>query len=159
MEKWIETETTGSPFIIMDKINVEKYNPKNDLNDICSIKSYTGIIRKNNYNIFVFGDESFPLKMVNRNDEILIFRWVYAPNNDIVDKIINEVFFNDLEIIENIIIEWDTKNLVLFDSIKNFNETEEKIEINLYNKNCIIKTMVYENYDTMLLIHKILQNK
>ena len=104
MEKWIETETTGSPFILMDKVNAEKYNPKIDFANICSIKNYTGIIRKNNYSILVFGDESFPLKMVNRNNEILIFRWVYAPNNDIVDKIINEDFFNDLEIIENIII-------------------------------------------------------
>jgi hypothetical protein len=120
MDKWLETETSGSPFIIMDEINAEKYNPINDLDNACSVKDYCGIIRINNYNIIILVDESFPLKILNKDNKIILLRLVYAPGNEIVDEIINENNFNDLTVVDKISASWETNCLVVFDSIKNY---------------------------------------
>jgi hypothetical protein len=133
MDKWLETETSGSPFIIMDKIDAEKYNPINDFDNICSVKDYCGIIRINNCNIIVLGNESFPLKILNKNNKIILLRQVYAPGNNSVDKIIEENKFNDLMAVDKISANWETNNLVVFDSIKNYESVEEKIELKLKN--------------------------
>lgn len=155
MENWLEAETSGSPFVIMDRKYLKDWNSIKDYEKIYSIKDYIGIINLQNINIMVFGDESMPLKIIKK-DNLIIIRWVYGENETAVDKIIETIDYKMLPIIENISTEFNSTELVLFDSILAYDEIENNyIGIRIPDKKCIVKTSEYKNTDTHLIIHTI----
>jgi hypothetical protein len=154
MEDWLETE--GSPFIIIEEINLKEWDAINNYEKICAVKNYIEKMNIKNKDILVFGDEPFPLKLIKNGNEIIIIRWVYAPDKSIVDKIITLLDYKILPIIDTVSIKWNTDKLILFDGIKNDNETKkEYIKIHTKNKNWNINTMEYKTGDIFLIIHKI----
>ena len=154
MKNWLENY--GSPFIIMEKANFKYWDSINDYEKICSVKDFIGTIKLQNINILVLGDESMPLKIICKDNAILIVRWVYAPNKKKVEDVIKTINFMTLPIIENFTMNWKSTELIFFDSIKSCDEIKnDYIEIKLQKKNCNIKTFEYKKSDISLIIHKI----
>jgi hypothetical protein len=154
MENWLETE--GSPFIIIEEIDLMKWDSINNYKIICTAKNYAEKMNIKNKDILVFGDEAMPLKLINYGDEIIIFRWVYAPDEITVEETIKTLNYKMIPIIETVSINWNTNNLALFDAIKDNNEIEnEYIKINTKNKKWEINTMEYKNDSVNIIIHKI----
>lgn len=152
MEDWIESK--GSPFIIMDKKNAKKWTGlEHDYKIACSVVDYIGIININNYNALVLGDESMPIKLIFHEDCIYILRWMYATDNNYINKILKNDL-TTLPIIEEIQINWESYELVLFDSVDTLEEADNIIQFAIKNKHCLVKTFHYEDADASLIIHQ-----
>ena len=80
MENWLENY--GSPYIIMEKMNMINWDKINDYEKICSVKNYIGTIKLKNKNILVLGDESMPLKIIYKDNAIIILRLVYSSKKE-----------------------------------------------------------------------------
>lgn len=100
MNHWIETE--GSPFIIVEQKYANEWNGQEDYDSVCSITDYLGKINKNNHTILVMGDEPMAVRVVQKEEKILIIRWMYAPNSSTVDKLLENDIIEGLEPIEEI---------------------------------------------------------
>jgi len=157
MKNWIETK--GSPFILLDKKHANKWNGLvSDYEIACCVKEYAGVIQMADYNAVILGDEPFPLKMVTRNNEIILFRWVYAPDHKTVDSMIEIVDLDAMPIIEDFSIKWDSKELVLFDAVDTYSDAAKIITLLLVNENCSLKTFQYKEGDIFLIIHRLSPN-
>ena len=62
-----------------------------------------------------------------------------------------------LEPIEEIGVEWDSNQLVIFDSLYRFCEASVKAYMTLQATSCIIRTYYYKKDDIALIIHLIQQ--
>lgn len=155
MNHWIETE--GSPFIIVEQKYANEWNGQEDYDSVCSITDYLGKINKNNHTILVMGDEPMAVRVVQKEEKILIIRWMYAPNSSTVDKLLENDIIEGLEPIEEIEVRGDTNKLVLFDSLFRFCEASDKAILSLQVTSCIIKTYHYHTDEISLIIHSIQQ--
>ena len=154
MNNWIETK--DSPFILADKMHAAKWNGLlSDYETASRVKEYAEIIMATDYNAVILGSEPFPIKVRIRNDEIILFRWVYAPSYEAVDSLIDVINLDSLPIIESFSIRWDSKELVLFDSVDTYSETTDIITLSLNNEHCSLKTLQYETDDVSLIIHRL----
>lgn len=153
MNNWIETE--GSPFIIVEQQYAHQWNGQKDYNAICSVTDYLGKIYKNNHVLLVMGDEPMATRIVNKDGEILIIRWMYAPDYLTVEKLLENEIVAELEPIEEIEVKWDSTELVLFDSLFRYCEASVKRFLSLQDTSCIIKTYHYQKDEVSLIVHSI----
>lgn len=154
MENWIESE--GSPFIIMDKENAEKWTGlESDYELACNVSDYIGLIHLDNYNVIVLGDEPMPIKVIINENEIIIIRWMNAPDDNSVNEVIKHFDFSSLPTIEECDVNWNSNNLVIFDSVDTFNNTNSTIYFTIKNKHSFIKTFHYNTVDISLIIHQL----
>lgn len=155
MNNWIETE--GSPFIIVEEKYANEWNGQEDYDSVCSVTDYLGKIYKDNHVVLVMGDEPMAARIVKKDRTILIIRWMYAPNYSTVDKLLESDIIAGLEPIEEIEIEWDSTELVLFDSLYRFCEASVKMFLSLQATSCRIRTYRYKKDEVSLIIHSIQQ--
>lgn len=155
MTDWIETE--GGPFIIVEQKYADEWNGQEDYNAICSVTDYLGKIHKDNHVVLVMGDEPMAVRIVQQEGGILIIRWMYAPNQNAVDRLLESDLIEGLEPIEEIQVEWDSNQLVLFDSLYRFCEAPIKMYMTLHATYCVIRTYLYKGDDIALIIHSIQQ--
>lgn len=153
MNNWIET--VGSPFILIEQKYASQWNGQEDYDTVCSVTDYLGKIYKNNHTVLVMGDEPMATRIVEKDGATLIVRWMYAPNYSEVDKLLENDIITDLEPIEEIKIEWDSTELVIFDSLYLFSEAPVKKFLSLQNNSCMIKTYHYQKEGISLIIHSI----
>lgn len=155
MTDWIETE--GSPFIIVEQKYADEWNVQEDYDSVCRITDYMGKIDRNNHAVLVMGDEPMAVRIVQQEGRILIIRWMYVPNHNAVDRLLESDIIEGLEPIEEIGVEWDFNQLVLFDSLYRFCEASIKVYITLQANYCVIRTYHYKKDDIALIIHSIQQ--
>lgn len=155
MNNWIETE--GSPFVIVEQQYAHQWNDQEDYNAICSVTDYLGKIHKDNHVLLVMGDEPMATRIVNKDGAILIIRWKYAPDHNAVNRLLESDIIEGLEPIEEIGVEWDSNQLVLFDSLYRFCEAPIKVYMTLQATYCVIRTYHYKKDDIALIIHSIQQ--
>lgn len=155
MTDWIETE--GSPFIIVEQKYADEWNGQEDYDSVCSITDYLGKIDKNNHVVLVMGDEPMAVLIVRQEGRILIIRWMYAPNQNAVDRLLECNIIEGLEPIEEIGVEWDSNQLVIFDSLYRYCEASVKAHITIQGTSCNIRTYLYKKDDIALIIHSIQQ--
>jgi hypothetical protein len=154
MQNWIETK--GSPFIIIDKKHANEWNGLlSDYEMASRVKEYAEIITMANYNAVILGSEPFPLNLRTRHDEIILFRWVYAPSHEIVDSLLDVINLDTLPVIESFSINWDSKEIVLFDSVDIYSEAENIITLSLASKHCLLRTLQFKKDDVYLIIHRL----
>ena len=89
-------------------------------------------------------------RIVNKDGEILIIRWMYAPDYLTVEKLLENEIVAELEPIEEIEVKWDSTELVLFDC-----EASVKMFLSLQDTSCIIKTYHYQKDEVSLIVHSI----
>lgn len=154
MTDWIETE--GSPFIIVEQEYANEWDGQDDYDAVCDVTDYLGKIYKNNHTILVLGDEPMAVRIVKKGEIILIIRWMYAPNYSAVDKLLENDIIAGLEPIEETEVEWDSSELVLFDSLSRYYEASVKRFLSLQGNYCMIKTYHYQKDDVSLIIHSII---
>lgn len=155
MTDWIETE--GSPLIIVEQKYADEWNGQEDYDSVCRITDYMGKIDRNNHAVLVMGDEPMAVRIVQQEGRILIIRWMYAPNHSAVDRLLGSDIIEGLEPIEEFGVEWDSNQLVLFDSLYRFCEAPIKVYMTLQTTSCIIRTYHYKKDDIALIIHSIQQ--
>lgn len=155
MNNWIETE--GSPFVIVEQQYAHQWNGQEDYNAICSVTDYLGKIHKDNHVVLVMGDEPMAIRIIQQEGRILIIRWMYAPNHNAVDRLLESDIIEGFEPIEEFGVEWDSNQLVLFDSLYRFCEAPIKVYMTLQATSCIIRTYHYKKDDIALIIHSIQQ--
>ncbi len=155
MTDWIETE--GSPFIIVEQKYADEWNGQEDYDSVCRITDYMGKIDRNNHAVLVMGDEPMAVRIVQQEGRILIICWMYAPNHNAVDRLLESDIIEGLEPIEEFGVEWDSNQLVLFDSLYRFCEAPIKVYMTLQTTSCIIRTYRYKKDDIALIIHSIQQ--
>lgn len=155
MTDWIETE--GSPFIIVEQKYAEEWNGQEDYDSVCRITDYMGKIDRNNHAVLAMGDEPMAVRIVQQEGRILIIRWMYAPNHNAVDRLLESDIIEGFEPIEEFGVEWDSNQLVLFDSLYRFCEAPIKVYMTLQATSCIIRTYHYKKDDIALIIHSIQQ--
>jgi len=80
---------------------------------------------------------------------------MYAPNYSAVDKLLENDIIAGLEPIEETEVEWDSSELVLFDSLSRYYEASVKRFLSLQGNYCMIKTYHYQKDDVSLIIHSI----
>lgn len=155
MNNWIETE--GSPFVIVEQQYAKQWNGQEDYDAVCSVTDYLGKIYINSHAVLVMGDEPMAVRIVRQEGRILIIRWMYAPNHNAVDRLLECDIIEGLEPIEEIGVEWDSNQLVIFDSLYRFCEASVKAQITIHATSCIIRTYYYKKDDIVLIIHSIQQ--
>lgn len=155
MTDWIETE--GSPFIIIELKYADEWNGREDYDSVCRITDYMGKIDRDNHAILVMGDEPMAVRIIQQEGQILIIRWMYAPNLNAVDRLLESDIIEGLEPIEEIQVEWNSNQLVLFDSLYRFCEAPIKMYMTLQATYCVIRTYLYKRDDIALIIHSIQQ--
>lgn len=153
MNNWIETE--GSPFVIVEQQYAHQWNGLEDYNAICSVTDYLGKIYKDNHVLLVMGDEPTATRIMNKDEVILIIRWMYAPDYSVVEKLLENDIVAELEPIEEIEVKWDSTELVLFDSLSCYCEASVKMFLSLQKTFCRIKTYHYQKDEVSLIIHSI----
>lgn len=155
MTDWIETE--GSPFIIVEQKYADEWNGQEDYDSVCRITDYMGKIYRNNHAVLVMGDEPMAVRIVQQEGRILLIRWMYAPDHNAVNRLLESDIIEGLEPIEEIGVEWDSNRLVLFDSLYRFCEAPIKVYMTLQATYCVIRTYHYKKDDIALIIHSIQQ--
>lgn len=155
MTDWIETE--GGPFIIVEQKYVDEWNGQEDYDSVCRMTDYIGKIDRNNHAVLVMGDEPMAIRIIQQEGQILIIRWMYAPNRNAVDRLLEIDILAELEPMEEFGVEWDTNQLVLFDSLYRFREAPIKVYMTLQATSCIIRTYHYKKDDIAIIIHSIQQ--
>ncbi len=80
---------------------------------------------------------------------------MYAPNHDVVDSLLDAIDLDTLPIIESLLVRWDSRELVLFDSVDTYSEAADIITLHIANEYCSLKTQLYENDDVSLIIHRL----
>lgn len=153
MNNWIETE--GSPFVIVEQQYAKQLNGQEDYDAVCSVTDYLGKIYINNHVLLVMGDEPMAVRIIQQEGRILIIRWMYAPNHNAVDRLLECDIIEGLEPIEEIGVEWDSNQLVIFDSLSRYCETSVKLFLSLQKTSCIIKTYHYQKDEVSLIIHSV----
>ncbi len=153
MNNWIETE--GSPFVIVEQQYAKQLNGQEDYDAVCSVTDYLGKIYINNHAVLVMGDEPMAVRIIQQEGRILIIRWMYAPNHNAVDRLLECDIIEGLEPIEEIGVEWDSNQLVIFDSLSRDCETSVKLFLSLQKTSCIIKTYHYQKDEVSLIIHSV----
>jgi hypothetical protein len=152
MNNWIETN--GSPFIIVETINANKWT-KSEYKYACDANGFIEKVHLMNFDVLVLGDESLPLKMIIKEQEIFILRWVYAPNEDIIESYIRDINFSLLSPIASVFQNWKSDKFVLFDSIDTLDNSEHKIEFKSNNINWKIDTFNFQKDNVNMIIHRI----
>jgi hypothetical protein len=181
---WIES--TGGPLIIISETNFHKWSGTYDLssfingqivvaNDFlspdqtdyakaCSIDDYLGIIKKENEDVIVLGDE--PLKtsafLISQN-ELIILRSVYENHELYVEEVfsnINAVHLKEIGCVVEVKIESNKQYLV--DSSSHGKQKSELVEkqdflcLELKPNNYKISTAFYTpTSETKFIIHKV----
>lgn len=152
MTDWIET--AGSPFVIMERDYAQRYDAEKSYKTICGVDGYAGTVEIDGYKIVVLGDEPMPVKVIRQGDETIIIRWRYAPGASVVESIVNNLDFEALAEISREVIDFNSRDLILFDSAEYLEEDSNAIRLQTLHKTVDIVTYEYKSESVALIIHK-----
>lgn len=153
MTDWIET--AGSPFVIMERDYALLYDAEKSYKTICGVDGYAGTVEIDGHKIMVLGDEPMPVKVIGHDDEAIIIRWRYAPGADKVESIVNNLDFESLTEISREVIDFDSRDLILFDSAAYLEEDSNAVKLQILHKTVDIVTYEYNSESVALIIHKL----
>jgi len=115
----------GSPFIIVGQKYANEWNAQEAYASVRGLTDYLSKI--DNHTILAAGDEPMAVRIVQEEGEILIIRWMHAPNSPTVDKLLENDIIEELESIEEMEVRWDSNKLDLFDSLFRFCEASVSV--------------------------------
>ena len=153
MTVWIET--AGSPFVLMELDYAQRYDAEKSYNTICGIDGYAGTVEIDGHKIVVLGDEPMPVKVIRHGDETIIIRWHYAPGASEVEFIVNNLDFEALTEISREVIDFDSRDLILFDSAAYLEEDSNAVKLQTLHKTVDIVNYEYNLESVALIIHKL----
>lgn len=153
MTDWIET--AGSPFVIMERDYAQRYDAEKSYNTICGVDEYAGTVEIDGHKIVVLGDKPMPVKVIRQGDETIIIRWRYAPGASEVESIVNNLDFEALTEISREVIDFDSRDLMLFDSAAYLKEDSNAVKLQTLHKTVNITTYEYNSESVALIIHKL----
>lgn len=153
MTDWIET--AGSPFVIMERDYAQRYDAEKSYNTICGVDEYAGTVEIDGHKIVVLGDEPMSVKVIRQGDETIIIRWRYAPGASEVESIVNNLDFEALTEISREVIDFDSRDLMLFDSAAYLKEDSNAVKLQTLHKTVNITTYEYNSESVALIIHKL----
>lgn len=153
MTDWIET--AGSPFVIMERDYAQRYDAEKSYNTICGVDEYAGTVEIDGHKIVVLDDEPMPVKVIRQGDETIIIRWRYAPGASEVESIVNNLDFEALTEISREVIDFDSRDLMLFDSAAYLKEDSNAVKLQTLHKTVNITTYEYNSESVALIIHKL----
>lgn len=153
MTDWIET--AGSPFVIMERDYAQLYDAEKSYKMICGVDWYAGTVEIDGHKIVVLGDEPMSTKVIRHSDETIIIRWRYAPGASEVESIVNNLDFEALTEISHEVIDFDSRDLILFDSAAYLEEDSNAVKLQILHKTVNITTYEYNSESVALIIHKL----
>lgn len=96
-----------------------------------------------------------PVKVIRQGDETIIIRWRYAPGASEVESIVNNLDFEALTEISREVIDFDSRDLMLFDSAAYLKEDSNAVKLQTLHKTVNITTYEYNSESVALIIHKL----
>ena len=153
MTDWIET--AGSPFVIMERDYAQRYDAEKSYNTICGVDGYAGTVEIDGHKIVVLGDEPMPVSIIRKGYETIIIRWSYAPGTNEIESIVNNLDFGTLSEISHEMIDFDSKDLVMFDAAPYLEEDSNAVKLQTLHKTVNINTYEYNSESVDLIIHKL----
>lgn len=88
----------------------------------------------------------------------IIIRWRYAPGASEVESIVNNLDFEALTEISREVIDFDSRDLMLFDSAAYLKEDSNAVKLQTLHKTVNITTYEYNSESVALIIHKLKHN-
>ena len=164
MHKSKTLTSTGGPLVILPKLNANIWQGCVDLKEdehyslACSQIDYLSVLSIENIPAIILGDEPLPTFVLFSGSTIFIFRTYYINENVNLDAHLEKIVlsFSNLEIIEQLVLNINHDEWIMFDSAYSYHDYTdlEYININLpFNDCCNIKTYKYETDDVSLLFH------
>lgn len=153
MTGWIET--AGSPFVIMEQEYAPLYDAEKSYSTICNIDGYVGTVEIDGHKIVVLGDEPMPVRVIRKGYETIIIRWRYAPGTSEVESIVDNIDLGTLSEISHEMIDFDSKDLVMFDAALYLEEDSNAVQLQPLHKAVNIVTYEYNTDRVSLIIHKL----
>ena len=152
--KWISSK--GGPLILMPQpllqywngiyvLNTYRPNFATDYDRACNIEEYVGVINIADEKGLVLGDLPSHTSYVSVDPEtVILVRWVWADDEEQVERILREMSLDQHWIDTNIRILFDSGNLVLFDSAQRGNTIDDFLNIDVNSGNYKISTFSYQ---------------
>ena len=156
--------STGGPLVILPKPNADIWQGCVDFKEYehyylaCNQSDYLSVLSIENIPAIILGDEPLPTFVLLSSSRIFIFREYYINENINLDAHLEKILlsFSDLEIIEQLTLNVNCDEWIMFDSVYSYHDNADLEYINIkfpFGNNCNITTYKYETDDVSLLFH------
>jgi hypothetical protein len=179
--KWIDS--TGGPLVLISDKNYERWSgilkrisyldnkieeavnfldaDETDYGKACLINDYLGIVEVGNDIALILGDEPMMTTVFySVNGKVLIARWCYGEDKELVDNILKDIDLNSIENWEfELQFNLSSNRQYLFDSACSSSmlasEIDGYLQLDIRQGQYAIWTSIYEAIDnTKLILHK-----
>jgi len=152
---WLSS--SGGPLIVMDESRAKLWRgiggQPSDYDLACQSNDYAEKLTVHDSQVMVLGDEPLQTAIATADDLQLIVRWKWAESDADVKAEVEKIDFGLVSYIENLVVEWAERKLVMFDAADTF-EAGACLTFQIQSRQSEVLTFIYDpTPDTCLLIH------
>ncbi len=154
---WLSS--SGGPLIVMDESRAKLWTgvdgQPSDYDLACQVNDYAEKLTVHDSQVMVLGDEPLQTAIATADGLQLIVRWRWAESETDVEAEVEKIDFGSILYIENLVVEWADRKLVVFDAADTF-ESGACLTFQIQSPRSEVLTFIYDpTPDTSLLIHVI----